>query len=118
MTTSHRGWSDPGMRRTAALSLLALAALLLSAGLALAHNVTPGGAGYIQEIWGVNLIPFMYLGAKHMVTGYDHILFLAAYGHLWNTLWVILGAEAGALIAVLTISERLVTWKQVFVTPA
>ncbi len=43
---------------------------------ALAHNVTPGDAGYIQEIWGVHLIPFAYLGAKHMVTGYDHILFL------------------------------------------
>ena len=24
----------------------------------------------------MNIIPFMYLGAKHMVTGYDHILFL------------------------------------------
>lgn len=43
---------------------------------ALAHNVTAGDAGYIQEIWGVHIIPFMYLGAKHMVTGYDHILFL------------------------------------------
>ena len=42
----------------------------------MAHNVTPGDAGYIQEIWGVHLIPFAYLGAKHMVTGYDHILFL------------------------------------------
>ena len=41
-----------------------------------AHNVTEGDAGYIQEIWGVHLIPFMYLGSKHMVTGYDHILFL------------------------------------------
>jgi len=42
----------------------------------MAHNVTPGDAGYIQEIWGVHLVPFAYLGAKHMVTGYDHILFL------------------------------------------
>lgn len=41
-----------------------------------AHNVTPGDAGYIQEIWGIHIIPFMYLGAKHMITGYDHILFL------------------------------------------
>lgn len=24
----------------------------------------------------MNLLPFMYLGAKHMVTGYDHLLFL------------------------------------------
>jgi hypothetical protein len=42
----------------------------------LAHDVTPGDAGYIQEIWGVHIISFIYLGAKHMVTGYDHILFL------------------------------------------
>ena len=56
--------------------LLAALALIFSATVAAAHNVTPGDAGYIQEIWGVKLIPFMYLGAKHMVTGYDHILFL------------------------------------------
>lgn len=43
---------------------------------AYAHNVTEGDAGYIQEIWGIHIIPFIYLGAKHMVTGYDHILFL------------------------------------------
>ena len=41
-----------------------------------AHAVTIGDKGYIQEITGLHLIPFMYLGAKHMVTGYDHILFL------------------------------------------
>ncbi|WP_246831763.1 HupE/UreJ family protein [Thioclava sp. DLFJ5-1] len=56
--------------------LTALLALSLWASAASAHNVTEGDAGYIQEIWGVNLLPFMYLGAKHMVTGYDHILFL------------------------------------------
>ena len=42
----------------------------------LAHAVAEGDKGYIQEITGVNLIAFMYLGAKHMVTGYDHLLFL------------------------------------------
>jgi hypothetical protein len=51
-------------------------AMLFYATAAAAHNVTEGDAGYIQEIWGVHLIPFAYLGAKHMVTGYDHILFL------------------------------------------
>ncbi|EPM8778369.1 HupE/UreJ family protein, partial [Escherichia coli] len=35
-----------------------------------------GDKGYIQEITGINIIPFIYLGAKHMVTGYDHLLFL------------------------------------------
>jgi hypothetical protein len=42
----------------------------------LAHAIAQGDKGYIQEISGVNLIAFTYLGAKHMVTGYDHLLFL------------------------------------------
>ena len=63
-------------KKSAAAILIALAALMLCASAASAHNVTEGDAGYIQEIWGVKIIPFMYLGAKHMVTGYDHILFL------------------------------------------
>jgi hypothetical protein len=41
-----------------------------------AHGVAEGDKGYIQEITGINIIPFIYLGAKHMVTGYDHLLFL------------------------------------------
>lgn len=43
---------------------------------ALAHAVAEGDKGYIQEITGTHIVSFMYLGAKHMVTGYDHILFL------------------------------------------
>lgn len=43
---------------------------------AFSHAVTEGDKGYIQEISGVNWFPFVYLGAKHMITGYDHILFL------------------------------------------
>jgi len=42
----------------------------------LAHAVAEGDKGYIQEITGVNLVAFMYPGAKHMDTGYDHLLFL------------------------------------------
>jgi hypothetical protein len=61
--------------------ILALAASLLMLSLssleALAHAVAEGDKGYIQEITGVHLIPFVYLGAKHMITGYDHLLFLA-----------------------------------------
>ncbi|MGM0422542.1 MAG: HupE/UreJ family protein [Pseudomonadota bacterium] len=41
-----------------------------------AHGVTVGDKGYIQETTGVHSIPFIYLGAKHMMTGYDHLLFL------------------------------------------
>lgn len=43
---------------------------------AIAHGVTEGDKGYIQESTGVLPIPFIYLGAKHMMTGYDHLLFL------------------------------------------
>ena len=50
-------------------------ALLISPELA-AHGVTSGDKGYIQEISGAMPLPFIYLGAKHMMTGYDHLLFL------------------------------------------
>jgi hypothetical protein len=55
---------------------LAAAILLAFSAPAFAHAVAEGDKGYIQEITGVHLIPFVYLGAKHMVTGYDHLLFL------------------------------------------
>ncbi len=58
------------------LLLLGLALLLAVANDAFAHAVAEGDKGYIQEISGVHLLSFMYLGAKHMATGYDHILFL------------------------------------------
>ncbi len=54
-------------------------ALVMLAGLAprlMAHGVAAGDKGFIQQSSGVLLIPFAYLGAKHMVTGYDHLLFL------------------------------------------
>ncbi|WP_366944627.1 HupE/UreJ family protein [Brevundimonas sp.] len=61
---------------------MALAAILLfflidgALGQALAHGVAEGDKGYIQETSGFLFWPFVYLGAKHMVTGYDHLLFL------------------------------------------
>lgn len=56
--------------------LVTLLALPMLGASAFAHAVAEGDKGYIQEISGTNIIPFIYLGAKHMVTGYDHILFL------------------------------------------
>lgn len=56
--------------------LIAFLTMPLLGGAAFAHAVAEGDKGYIQEITGINLLPFIYLGAKHMVTGYDHILFL------------------------------------------
>jgi len=44
---------------------------------AFAHGVEEGDAVFIEQTSGAQLLPFIYLGAKHMVTGYDHLLFLA-----------------------------------------
>jgi hypothetical protein len=43
---------------------------------AFAHGVTGRDASFVQSIDGPAIGPFLYLGAKHMVTGYDHLLFL------------------------------------------
>jgi hypothetical protein len=47
-----------------------------SAGLAMAHTVTGRDADFVRNSTGTHIAPFLYLGAKHMVTGYDHLLFL------------------------------------------
>ena len=78
MTTPLRGGVPHGqsVRHTLLYAALVALSLLLLAGTAAAHAVAEGDKGYIQEITGIHLIPFVYLGAKHMVTGYDHLLFL------------------------------------------
>ncbi|MFZ5703826.1 MAG: HupE/UreJ family protein [Pseudomonadota bacterium] len=43
---------------------------------AFAHGVAAGDQGYIEQTSGPQVGAFLYLGAKHMVTGYDHLLFL------------------------------------------
>ncbi|SDS34064.1 HupE/UreJ family protein [Pseudomonas oryzae] len=63
------------LRRSLLLPLLS-ALLFMAAPAALAHGVAEGDKGFIQESSGVMLLPFVYLGAKHMITGYDHLLFL------------------------------------------
>ena len=63
--------------RTRWMALLAaLVVVLLASVDAYAHGVAEGDKGFIQESSGVMFLPFIYLGAKHMVTGYDHLLFL------------------------------------------
>jgi hypothetical protein len=55
---------------------LLLTALLLVLPAARAHGVSESDAGFLASAAGVHVLPFLYLGAKHMVTGYDHLLFL------------------------------------------
>lgn len=58
------------------LSALTLVLLALGDGVAHAHGVDEDDKSFIEGSAGVNIIPYVYLGAKHMVTGYDHLLFL------------------------------------------
>jgi hypothetical protein len=51
-------------------------ALCLLAGAAWAHNLSEGNASFVGAVLGPAPGPFTYLGAKHMVTGIDHVLFL------------------------------------------
>jgi len=60
----------------AALSRLLIVAALLLPALALAHNISESNASFVEQLNGPAVMPFLYLGAKHMFTGYDHILFL------------------------------------------
>ena len=70
------GQQSPLLRQPLTIFITFVLMLIAFATSANAHDVTPGDAGYIQEIFGVHIVSFIYLGAKHMMTGYDHILFL------------------------------------------
>ena len=58
-----------------ALTIVISIAVLLPAP-ASAHGVSKGDAKFVQANQGAAIGPYLYLGAKHMVTGYDHLLFL------------------------------------------
>ena len=54
--------------------------------LAYAHGVSARDAGFIQQINEQAISIFIYLGAKHMVTGYDHLLYLCGVIFFLNRL--------------------------------
>ncbi len=54
-----------------------LACVMLLPALAWAHGVAEDDKGFLEQSTGLQLLVYTYLGAKHMVTGYDHLLFLA-----------------------------------------
>ncbi len=56
-------------------ALVCLLAVLMPT-LALAHAIGGKDAAFVAATSGPAALPFAYLGAKHMVTGYDHLLFL------------------------------------------
>jgi hypothetical protein len=57
-------------------SVSAVLLVILFAPAASAHGVSGKDALFLQSVQGAAIGPLMYLGAKHMVTGYDHLAFL------------------------------------------
>jgi hypothetical protein len=55
---------------------LALFVLFLLPTVASGHGVSSRDGQFLQSLDGAAIGPLLYLGAKHMVTGYDHLLFL------------------------------------------
>lgn len=64
------------MQAAGRLGPLAALFALAWASPALAHNIGGSDAAFVKATQGADPFPFLYLGAKHMVTGYDHLLFL------------------------------------------
>ncbi|WP_460048050.1 HupE/UreJ family protein [Sessilibacter sp. MAH2] len=61
------------------LTLLTIATgliFLMVSMFASAHGVDDSTRRFLTENTGVQFVPFLYIGAKHMFTGYDHLLFL------------------------------------------
>lgn len=63
-------------RRIACVLVLAGVWLVLGPESLAAHGVAQDDANFFLTNVGPAIGPFMYLGAKHMFTGYDHLLFL------------------------------------------
>ena len=57
-------------------SLVIIGALSFVASTVFAHGVADRDALFLEQNPGMALVAFMYLGAKHMITGYDHLLYL------------------------------------------
>ncbi|WP_394749174.1 HupE/UreJ family protein [Spongiimicrobium salis] len=55
---------------------IALIVLCLCSIAAFAHGVDGATQSFLSQNKGVAFGPFLYIGAKHMITGYDHLLFL------------------------------------------
>jgi len=67
----------PGLQNQAMFwRWLVAIALFLMASACFAHGVAGEDKAFLEQNQGPQLLVYMYLGAKHMVTGYDHLLFL------------------------------------------
>lgn len=66
----------PHLRRRLNQILIASLSLLACAAVG-AHGITGDDQAFLLRNAGIQIGPYVYLGAKHMVTGYDHLAFLA-----------------------------------------
>src|SRR5271155_4325553 len=67
----------PFLSRVAAFAaILLVLAMFVFPTTTSAHNVSKRDASFVESNQGAAIPAFVYLGAKHMVTGYDHIAFL------------------------------------------
>ena len=67
-------------KRNITKRLAGLAVVLVApwvAATAFAHGIAGADQDFLLRSTGAHIGPYIYLGAKHMVTGYDHLLFLA-----------------------------------------
>lgn len=62
------------VRFSASLTVIVLTLLCIS--VAVAHGVDANTRQFLLANQDVAIAPFLYIGAKHMLTGYDHLLFL------------------------------------------
>ena len=89
-----------------------------------AHNVSKRDAAFVVANQGRAIVPFLYLGAKHMVTGYDHLLFhgfglatkpqqfaLAQNGLVANIVSFNVGVEIGQFLALTAVFIGLSYWR-------
>ncbi len=76
LKSSYFRWGFPLYAQRLFLCLFVLLLMIGVVPTAFSHGVAEGDALFIEQASGTQLIPYIYLGAKHMVTGYDHLLFL------------------------------------------
>ena len=112
-------------RHSASVVALALAIAMLWSPSLEAHGVSSKDARYLLSLDGPAIIPLMYLGAKHMVTGYDHLLFLVGvifflyrmkHIAIYVTLFAV-GHSTTMLFGVLTGISANARWSVAIATP-
>ena len=71
----HTSKNQPSPLKHRSLIFLALLFFVFMWSTAQAHGVAGDDKAFLEQNQGRQLLIYMYLGAKHMVTGYDHLLF-------------------------------------------